>query len=65
MINVYRILNGAKYFAEDGSQNYFIFQPVIKYFKPIANNVVITWKSEGLLDESIKPPATSDNSLNR
>ena len=35
------------YFIEDKSQNYFIFQPLLK----------------GLLDESIKCPATSDNSV--
>ena len=28
-----------------------------------ATNYVSSWKSEGLSDESIKPPATSDNSL--
>ena len=29
LINGYSIHNGAKYFAEDVSQNYFIFQPLI------------------------------------
>ena len=35
-----------------------------RYFKVIANTRCISsWKSKG--DESIKPPATSDNSLSR
>ena len=35
-----------------------------RYFKVIANtNYISEWKSKGLSDETIKPPATSDNSL--
>ena len=35
-----------------------------RYFKVIENTRYISsWKSKGLSDESIKPPATSDNSL--
>ena len=35
-----------------------------KYFKVITNtDYVSSWKSKGLSAESIKPPATSDNSL--
>ena len=41
-----------------------MFQPAIKYFKPITNDIARTWKSIGLTDEKIKPLATSDNSLN-
>ena len=33
LINRYSILNSGKYFAEDGSQNCFIFKPLFKYFK--------------------------------
>ena len=29
----------------------------------IATNYVLSWKSKGLSDETIKPPTTSDNSL--
>lgn len=64
MINRYSILNAAKHFTEIRSQNYFIFQPLIKYFKPITSNLVLTWKSKGLPDEGIKPFVTSDDSLN-
>ena len=35
-----------------------------KYFKKISNTSHISeWKSKGLSDKVIKPPATSDNSL--
>ena len=53
------------HFEEDGVQNYLVFQPLNKYFKVIAStNYVSWWQSKGLSDETIKPPATSDNSLN-
>ena len=45
-------------------QNYLVFQPVLRYFKKIANsNHFSMWKLKVLSDESIKPPATSNNSL--
>ena len=50
--------------GEDGFQAYLIFQPVYKYFKFITGtNYILSWKSKGLSDESIKPPTTPDNSL--
>ena len=60
----YSIISGGKYFSLNGLENYFAFQLVIKYFKPLANNIVKAWKSKCLSDESIKLPVTSDNSLN-
>ena len=55
---------GKSHFEENGTQNYLVFQPINRYFKVIANTKYIsTWKSKRLSDESIKPPATSDNSL--
>ena len=49
--------------SEDGSQAYLMFQPLYRYFKTITNtNYILSWKSRGLSAESIKPPATSDNS---
>ena len=54
------------HFDEDGTQNYLIFQPIIRYFKvnTITNtDYVLSWKSKGLSAESIKLPTTSDNSL--
>ena len=52
------------YFVDDETQNYLVFQPVLRYFKRIANsNNISLWKSEGLSDESIKRSAASNNSL--
>ena len=64
MIDECSILNGAKYSSEkDGSQSYFVFQPV-KYFKILTNDIVRALKSKGLSDESVKLHAASANSLN-
>ena len=45
-------------------QNYFVFQPIHKYFKRIVNvgndNYVYYWKSKGLSDETISSIKTSD-----
>ena len=58
---------GKKYFDEE-SGNYLVFLPMGKYFKlnSIANTAdyVLSWKSEGISNEIIKSPITSDNSLN-
>ena len=55
---------GKSHFEEDGTQNYLVFQPINRYFKVLANTLYISsWKSKGLSDETIKPPATSDDSL--
>lgn len=65
LISGYRVLNGAKCFSEDdASQNHLVFQPVIKYFKLITNDIVMIWKAKGCMsDESIKPPTRAGNSL--
>ena len=55
---------GKSHFEENGTQNYLVFQPINKYFKVITNtDYISSWKSKGLSTESIKSPATSDNSL--
>ena len=55
---------GKSYFEEDGTQNYLVFQPINRYFKIIRNKKYISsWQSKGLPGKTIKPPATSDNSL--
>ena len=52
------------HFEEDGTQKYFVFQPINMYLKVIANtDYVSSWKSKGLSAETTKPPKTSDNSL--
>ena len=56
---------GNNYFEEDGTQNYFVFQPINRYFKHIGNTLnILSWKSKGLSDEIIKPHVTSGNILN-
>ena len=55
---------GRSNFEEDVTQNYLVFQPLIKYFKVITNtDYVSSWKSKGLSAKSIKPPTTSDKTL--
>ena len=55
---------GKSHFEEDGTQNYLVFQPMSKYFTMFTNtDHISSWKSEGLSNESIKPPTTSDTSL--
>ena len=60
---------GKQYFDEgSGKKNYLVFLPMGKYFK--LNSIVgvidrvLSWKSKGLSNESIKPPTTTNNSLN-
>ena len=60
MINGYTILDGAKYFVEDGLQNYSIFQ---SSFIPITNDVVTKWISKGLSNENTKPPAITTDKI--
>ena len=55
---------GKSYFEEDRRQNYLVFQIIKIYFEIIDNRKFISlWKSKELSDETIKPCATSDNSL--
>ena len=44
------------HFKDLGTQNCLVFQPVLRYFKQIAdNNNISSWKSKELSDESINP----------
>ena len=54
------------HFEDDGTQNYLVFQTAYKYFKTISINDsnILSWKSKGLSDESIKHPSTSNKMLN-
>ena len=49
------------------TQNYLVFQPIIRYFKVnmiiTVADYVLSWKSKGLSAETTKPPTTSDNRL--
>ena len=52
---------GKSHFEDDGTQNYLVFQTVSRYFKTVSanNSNILSWKSKGLSDESIKAPTTS------
>ena len=59
---------GKSHFEKDGTQNYFVFQPMYEYFKVFSITeyveYVSEWKSKGLSNKSIKVISTSDKSLN-
>ena len=57
---------GKSHFEDDGTQNYFIFQPIYRYLKTDSanNDTVLSWRSKGLFDQSIKAPSTSNKLLN-
>ena len=60
---------GKQYFDEgDGKQNYLVFLSMRKYFKlnSVVNVIdrVLSWQSKGISNESIKPPTSSNYSLN-
>ena len=43
---------GKSHFDEDGTQNYLVFQPIVRYFKvnTITNtNYIASWKAKGYL----------------
>ena len=57
---------GKSHFEDDGTQSYSVFQVVSRYFKTVSGNDsnILSWKSQGLSDESIKPPTTSNKIRN-
>ena len=54
------------HFEDDGTQNCLVFQTTQRCFKTVSNNNdhILSWKSKGLSDESIKRLSTSNNILN-
>ena len=56
---------GKTHFEGDGAQNWLVFQPIQRYFKIASANDsnIVSWKSKGLSEESIKPPTTSNKML--
>ena len=64
MLLIYR---GKNYFEEDGTQNYLVFQPMIRYFKRIAvvgsGNYIYFWKSKGLSDERLDGNTAPNHSI--
>ena len=60
-------LHGKSCFDEDGTQNYYIFQPISKYLKvAYVNdiNYILSWKSRGLNDIKIEYIKTNNYLLN-
>ena len=58
--------HGKSHFKDDDTQNWLVFQPIPRYFK-IANSnpsIILSWKSKGWSDESIKAPSTPNKILN-
>ena len=55
---------GRRYFEEDGTPNYLVFQPLRKYFKADPSTDRVLWKSKGLSTESIKQFTRSNNKFN-
>ena len=62
MIRKYRILNGGKYFVENGSQIFLIFQAFSRYITDPSDEIVL-WQSKEVSEESIAFPSTTDNSF--
>lgn len=58
------IFSDAKYVAEDGLQIYLVVQLVFKNFQTSTDSDKhFAWKCNGLSEDSIKTPVTSDNSF--
>ena len=58
---------GKNYFDEDGTENYYIFQPISKYLKvAYVNDInhILSWKSRGLNDIKIEYIKTNNYLLN-
>ena len=53
---------GKSHFDEGGTQNYLVFQPILKYFL-LNSNWITKWKSKGLSNKSFEVVSTSDNTL--
>ena len=59
-----KYFRGKRHFEDNGTRNYLLFQSACKYYKMVANgNKLTVWISKGLSEESIKPPAASNNNL--
>ena len=57
---------GKSHFKDDVTQNYLVFQTPYRYFKTVSNtnDHILSSKSKGLSEESIKPSSTPNNILN-
>ena len=58
---------GKSHFQEDGTENWFVFQPLCRYFKTAYandNNYILSWKSKRLSNLEIDSIKTTDYMLN-
>ena len=53
---------GKSRFDEDDARNYWVFQPILKYFT-LKSNWIARWKSKGLSNESHEVVSKTDNTL--
>ena len=55
---------GKNYFEDDSTQNYLVFQLVLKYFKREKNtDYILEWKFKDISDEVFKVPIKTGNIL--
>ena len=58
------MFQGKNYFEDDSTQNYLVFQPVLKYFKREKNtDYILEWKFKDISDEVFKVPIKTGNIL--
>ena len=58
---------GKSHYEEDGTQNWFLFQPISRYFKTAYannNNCILSWISKGLSNLEIDSIKTTNYMLN-
>ena len=58
--------HGTSHFEDYGNQYDLVFQAVNRYFKTVSakDSNILSWKSKGLCDKSIKLPSTSNKMFN-
>ena len=61
MINNYSILKGGKYFVENGSKSYLLFQQFFRFTSK--NGKIYSWWSKETSEENNWPLSTTDKSF--
>ena len=64
MIDGHSILSSGKYFGENGTQNFLVFQPFCKcitYFRNVSK--ISSWTSKVMSEKRIKNPSTTGSSF--
>ena len=64
LINIFSILNGAKYFSSEIFQNYLVFIPAKIYMKYFScTSWIASWKPNGMSEENIENITKSDSNF--